>query len=67
MPEKRMSSRNDLLEYMTTSSGPARDAAFLRIYADKVENGTAGLWEIESIVRATLLAIVQRTHHVERG
>ena len=49
-----------LVAYMRAESGPDRDVAFLRVYAEKVEAGTATAWEIESVVRATLSAIVDR-------
>ena len=52
--------KEPLIALMQAKSGSARDVAFLRMYADKIENGTARLWEIESIVRVTLSDIVDR-------
>ena len=37
-----------LVAYMRAESGPERDVAFLRVYADKVEQGTATAWEKRS-------------------
>lgn len=51
---------SDLMTYMTTASGPERDASWLRMYAEKIRNGTAWSWEIPSTVAGTMEAIASR-------
>ena len=49
-----------LIDYMTTASPVARDAAWLRLYAQKVRDDTARGWEISSVVAAVLDGIATR-------
>jgi len=56
--EKELGS--SLMTYMTTESGPLRDAAFLRTYAARVRDGSSASWEIPNTVASTLEDIASR-------
>lgn len=49
-----------LLAYMNATSGPERDAAYLRTYAERVRNGTEVSWEIPNTRARTLEDIATR-------
>ena len=51
---------SDLVLYMTTTDGPIRDAAWLRMYAEKIRNGTAFGFDIPNTIATTIDGIANR-------
>jgi len=51
---------SDLVLYMTTTDGPIRDAAWLRMYAEKIRNGTAFDFDIPNTIATTIDGIANR-------
>ncbi len=50
----------DLEIYMTTTDGPTRDAAWLRMLARHVRNGTVAAWDIPNTLASTIEGIAAR-------
>ena len=55
-----MTSGPDLEMYMTTQDGPTRDAAWLRMLARHVRNGTVATWDIPNTLANTIEGIAAR-------
>lgn len=56
----RLEQASPLITYMTTADGRIRDAAYLRIYAQRVRQQDETLWEIPNTRAATLEGIAER-------
>ncbi len=60
LSEARQEKQPDLIVYMTTPDSSKRDAAYLRMYAAKVRNGTALADDIPNTIASTFEDMAQR-------